>query len=226
MPYPSSDVPRVRTFHGRSGRLGTQSARAMAELFPVMGLALSDEDAAACFSPGTPVVLEIGSGMGEATAQMAEAAPDTGILAVEVHTAGVAALLRRIDEKGLTNVRVVHADAVSVLERMIPLDSLAGIRLFFPDPWPKARHHKRRFVRPDLVRMAVRRLSPGGRFHAATDWHDYADQMLEVLSGDPELVNEFDGFAPRPDWRPMTRFESKGLRRGHRVWDLMFRRIG
>ena len=226
MPYPSSDVPRVRTFHGRAGRLGPQSTRAMAELFPALGIPLADADAVACFPAGTPVVLEIGSGMGEATAEMAAADPATGIIAVEVHTAGVAALLRRIEDSGLPNVRVVHGDAVTVLERMIPVDSLAGIRLFFPDPWPKARHHKRRFVRPDLVRMAVRRLTPGGLFHAATDWQDYAQQMLEVFSGEPDLVNEYDGFAPRPAWRPMTRFERKGLRRGHAVRDLMFRRTG
>lgn len=196
----------------------------MTQLMPVIGLPLSDSDATATFPPGMPVVLEVGSGMGETTAEMAAADPGTAILAVEVHTAGVAALLRRVAEQDLSNVRVIHGDAVAVLERMIPADSLTGIRLFFPDPWPKARHHKRRFVRPDLVHRAAQRLTVGGLFHTATDWADYAGQMLEVLTAEPLLSNEFPDYAPRPEWRPQTRFERKGLRRGHIVRDLIFRR--
>lgn len=220
------DGRHVRTFHGRTGRVGTQSRRALAQLFPRYGVDLDDRPIGDLFGRDLPLVVELGSGMGDATAAMAAADPDTGILAVEVHTAGVAALLRRIDSDGLTNVRVMHADGVEVLRRMIPADHLAGVRIYFPDPWPKARHHKRRFVRPDLISLTTRRLAPGGILHAATDWDDYAEQMLQVLSDEPQLVNLHPGFAPRPDWRPVTGFERKGLGQGHVIRDLMFSRQG
>ncbi len=215
----------VRTFHGRSGRLGRAAHLALADLYPRYGVDLSTARASDLFDQDLPIVLELGSGMGEATVAMAQSEPDVGILAAEVHTAGVASLLRRVEAAKLPNVRVVHADGVQVLRQLVPPDALAGVRIWFPDPWPKARHHKRRFVRPDLVGLTASRLAPGGRLHAATDWADYAEQMLSVLSGDPRLANEYAGFAPRPAWRPETRFERKGLRQGHVVRDLMFRRI-
>lgn len=230
MPHRDATLARVsdvRTFHGRAGRLGPAAQQALVDHWPRFGVTFTDQmlDFDRLFD-GRDVVVELGSGMGEATAEMAQADPDTGILAIEVHTAGVAALLRRIEDAQLVNVRVMHCDGVPVLQQMIAPDALAGVRLFFPDPWPKARHHKRRFVRPDLVHLVARRLAPEGLFHTATDWADYADQMLAVMSAEPLLVNRFDGFAPRPTWRPLTRFERKGLRQGHTVADLLFARRG
>lgn len=198
----------------------------MNDLFPRYGIALSDRLITEQIDPGRPVVMELGSGMGEATATMAAADPDTFIVAVEVHTAGVAALLRRIDHDNLRNIKVMHADGAEVLRRMVAVDSLAGVRVYFPDPWPKARHHKRRFVRPDLMALTARRLQPGGLLHTATDWQDYAGQMLDVLAAEPLLTNEHAAFAPRPNWRPMTRFERKGIDKGHQIYDLLFRRTG
>ncbi len=224
MPHRTTAESGVRTFHARTGRLGVQAKEAMRTLLPRYGIPMIAGPWQLPFPPDLPVVLEVGSGMGETTAQMAAADPGTGVVAVEVHTAGVAALLRRVAALGLDNVRVVHGDAVTVLRHMVPPESLAGVRLFFPDPWPKPRHHKRRFVRPDLVGLTADRLQPGGRFHAATDWSEYAHEMLTVLSAEPLLRNDYPGFAPRPDWRPLTRFERRGLRHGHRVQDLIFSR--
>ena len=162
--------------------------------------------------------------MGETTVEMALADPTTQILAAEVHLAGVAALLRRAEEAGLANLTVVHADAVQLLQ-VVPSGSLAGIRCFFPDPWPKKRHHKRRLFRPELVALMADRLAIGGVLHAATDWSEYAGQMVAVLDAEPRMVNMYAGFAPRPIWRPVTRFEQRGLRLGHQVHDVMFRRV-
>jgi tRNA (guanine-N7-)-methyltransferase len=171
-----------------------------------------------------PVVLEIGFGMGEATLALAVAEPWNGVLAVDVHTPGVGQLLDGIERSGVTNVRVMHGDALEVADQMLQPESLAGIRAFFPDPWPKQRHHKRRLVRPDLVDLLVSRLRPGGFLHCATDWPDYADQMLSVLSEHPLLHNAAGGFADRPPWRPKTRFEQRGERLGHRVFDVVVTR--
>jgi tRNA (guanine-N7-)-methyltransferase len=170
---------------------------------------------------GRPVVLEIGFGLGDATVEMARADPATGIVAVDVHTPGVARLLLAVAEHRLDNVRVVHDDAVELLRQRVDESSLAAIRVFFPDPWPKARHHKRRIVRPDLVRLMASRLRPGGVIHVATDWAPYAEVMLEVLGAEPLLRNAYDGLAPRLE-RPMTKFERAGLEQGHEVADLVF----
>jgi tRNA (guanine-N7-)-methyltransferase len=172
------------------------------------------------------VVLEIGSGMGQATVAMAAADPDTAILAVEVHTRGVARLMRAADDAGLTNVRVAACDAVALLAALPPA-SLAGIRAYFPDPWPKARHHKRRLVQPAFVRLAAQRLAPGATLHLATDWSDYAEEMLAVLTAEPLLTNRgdaADGYLHRPQWRPLTEYERIGLDKGHQVRDLLFAR--
>jgi tRNA (guanine-N7-)-methyltransferase len=179
-------------------------------------------------SPGLPVVLEIGFGMGDATATMAAADPDTGILAVDVHTPGHGNLLRRIESDGLANVRLAEGDAVVLLRDQLGPDSLAGLRIFFPDPWPKARHHKRRLLQPEFLALAVSRLRPGATVHCATDWEPYAEQMAEVLGASAELENLFPdepgGYAPRPEWRPVTKFERQGIDKGHVVHDLLFRR--
>jgi tRNA (guanine-N7-)-methyltransferase len=196
---------------------------AVERLLPRYGLPEGPLDAHTLFD-GRPVVLEIGFGLGHATIEMAQDDPGTGIVAVDVHTPGVSRLLSAIDERGLDNVRVVHDDAVELLRTRIPEGSLDGIRIFFPDPWPKARHHKRRIVRPDLVSLMASRLRPGGVLHTATDWTAYAESMLEVLEAEPMLRNAYDGAAPRLE-RPMTKFERQGLAAGHEVTDLVFVRV-
>jgi tRNA (guanine-N7-)-methyltransferase len=179
-------------------------------------------DVRAAFGRDAPVVLEIGFGMGETTAAIAQARPQTDFLAVEVYPAGVGALLRRLDEQAIGNVRIVQHDAVEVLRDMIAPDSLAGVHVYFPDPWPKARHHKRRLIQPPLVALLASRLAPGAYLHCATDWLHYAEQMLAVLSAEPALRNTAADYAPRPAWRPLTKFEQRGLRLGHEVRDLLF----
>ena len=171
-----------------------------------------------------PVVVEIGSGMGETTARIAAEHPETDYLAIEVHAPGVGSLLKRVEEEGLANVRVVQHDAAEVVRDMVPPDSLAAIHVFFPDPWPKKRHHKRRLLQPAFAALAASRLARGGQLHVATDWQEYAEHVLAVLSEVPGLRNNAAGFAPRPPWRPQTKFEQRGLRLGHGVWDLLFTR--
>jgi len=162
--------------------------------------------------------------MGETTIEIARSQPATDFIAIEVHGPGVGSLLKQIEAARITNLRVIRHDAVEVLERMIPDDTLAGIHLFFPDPWPKKRHHKRRLVQPDFAALAARKLQAGGYLHAATDWPDYAEQMLAVLSAQRLLCNTSEAYAPRPATRPLTKFEGRGLKLGHPVFDLVFRR--
>ena len=218
--------PPIRSYVLRGGRLGPGQQRALAELGPrfVLPFAPTPLDAEAVFGRRAPLVLEIGFGMGDATAAVAAAQPQRDFIGVEVHEAGVGALLRRIGQAGLTNLRIVRHDAVEVLREMIAPGSLAGAHVWFPDPWHKARHHKRRLIQPAFVELLVSRLAPGGYLHCATDWQPYAEQMLEVLSAAPGLTNTAAGYAPRPDWRPLTKFEARGLRLGHGVWDLLFTR--
>jgi tRNA (guanine-N7-)-methyltransferase len=217
----------IRSFVLRAGRIGPGQARALAELGPrfVLPFQATPIDPAAVFGRRAPLVLEIGFGMGDATARIAAARPDTDFIGCEVHEPGVGALLRRIDELGLGNLRIVRHDAVEVLEQMIAPASLAGIHVFFPDPWHKKKHHKRRLIQPAFVARLATRLAPGGTLHCATDWEPYAQQMLEVLSAEPALANTAAGYAPRPEVRPLTKFEQRGLRLGHGVWDLVFRRV-
>jgi tRNA (guanine-N7-)-methyltransferase len=210
----------------RAGRIGPGQARALAELGPRFLLPYSARpgDFTAAFGRAAPRVLEIGFGMGDATAAIAQALPDTDFIGVEVHTPGVGALLKQIGERGLTNLRVIQHDAVEVLQQMVPPDTLAGIHIFFPDPWHKKKHHKRRLLQPGFVQLLASRLAPGGYLHCATDWAPYAQQILEVLSGEPALHNSAEAYAPRPAYRPLTKFERRGLKLGHSVWDLVFRR--
>ncbi len=204
--------------------MGPGQARALAELGPRFVLPYADAvtDFAATFGRRAPLVLEIGFGMGDATATIAAARPETDFLGIEVHPPGVGALLKRIGEAGLNNLRIVQHDAVEVLEHMTAPESLAGVHLFFPDPWHKVRHHKRRLVQPAFVRLLASRLASGGALHCATDWEPYAAQMLHVLSTEPGLRNTANGFAERPALRPLTKFENRGLGLGHGVWDLVF----
>ena len=224
---PPAHPPRpIRSFVLRAGRMGSGQTRALAELGPRFVLPFRREplDPQAVFGRRAPLVFEIGFGMGDATAQIAAARPDTDFIGCEVHTPGVGALLKQIGERELTNLRIVQHDAVEVLEHMIEPGSLAGIHLFFPDPWHKKKHHKRRLIQPDFVARLVTRLAPGGYLHCATDWQPYAEQMLEVLGAEPALQNTADGYAPRPGYRPLTKFEQRGLKLGHGVWDLVFNR--
>jgi tRNA (guanine-N7-)-methyltransferase len=206
--------------------MGSGQVRALAELGPRYVLPYQTEplDLTAVFGRAAPTVLEIGFGMGQATAQMAAARPGDNFLGVEVHEPGVGALLRLIGERQLGHLRIVQHDAVLVLQHMLPPASLAGVHLYFPDPWHKKRHHKRRLVQPAFVALLCTRLAPGGYLHCATDWEPYAQQMLEVLGAEPALRNTAAGFAPRPAWRPQTKFEARGLGLGHGVWDLVFER--
>ena len=206
--------------------MGPGQARALAELGPsfVLPYVAQGIDAEAVFGRRAPLVVEIGFGMGAATAEIASAHPGIDFLGIEVHPPGVGALLKRIGEDKLGNVRIVVHDAVEVLEHMTPPASLAGVNIFFPDPWPKTRHHKRRLIQPPFVRLVASRLAPGATLHCATDWQAYAEQMLEVLSAEPALANTCAGFAERPPHRPLTKFEQRGLTRGHGVWDLVFAR--
>ena len=216
----------VRSYVLRGGRMGSGQVRALAELAPRFVLPFSQTplDAAAVFGRRAPLVLEVGFGMGQATAAIARSRPDSDFLGIEVHEAGVGALLQRIEADGLSNLRVVRHDAVEVLRSMIAPASLAGVFVFFPDPWPKKRHWKRRLIQPAFAALVASRLAPGGVLHCATDWQPYAEQILEVLSGEPALANTAAGYAPRPTYRPETKFERRGLALGHGVWDLVFTR--
>ena len=214
-------IRAIRSYVLRQGRTTPSQQRALKELYPRYGVEFSERllDFPALFGRSAPVVLEIGSGMGETTAAIAEAQPQTDFIAVEVHGPGVGSLLARIAAARLSNLRIVRHDAVEVLEKMIPDAALAGIHLFFPDPWPKKRHHKRRLVQSAFAALMARKLAPGGYLHAATDWMDYAEHMAAVLGAEP-------GFeaAPPSTTRPLTKFEQRGLKLGHEVRDLHYRR--
>jgi len=216
----------IRSFVLRQGRVSNAQQRYHAEMMPKVGIPYRPAplDLAAAFGRAAPKVLEIGFGMGETTAAIAAAHPGIDYLALEVHTPGVGSLLKQIAEGNLANLRVIQHDAVEVVRDMIVPGSLAGIHVFFPDPWPKKRQQKRRLIKPDFVALLSSRLAPGGYFHCATDWEEYAQQMLEVLGAESSLENTAEGYAPRPDYRPLTKFEQRGLRLGHGVWDVVFRR--
>jgi len=224
---PASSHPPIRSYVLRQGRVSSAQRRAVDTLLSVYGIAYAagalDFDQA--FGRRGPTVLEIGFGMGETSARIAQAHPQNNYLGIEVHTPGVGALLKRIAEDGLTNLRLIQHDAVEVLEHMIAPATLAGVHIFFPDPWPKKRHHKRRLIQPGFAALLASRLSPGAYLHAATDWQEYAEQILAVFAAEPALANTAPGFAPRPDYRPLTKFESRGLKLGHEVWDIIFCRI-
>jgi len=211
----------VRSYVLRQGRVTAGQTRALAQLMPAYGIEFRDEllQPAAIFGRDAPLVLEIGSGMGETTARIAGERPDSDFIAAEVHSPGVGGLLQLIEKHQLKNIRVIRHDALEVLEHMIPDGALAGINLFFPDPWPKKRHHKRRLVQPAFAALVVRKLAPGGYLHAATDWEDYASQMAEVLAAEPGMRRAEDSAA-----RPATKFELRGLKLGHKVHDFLFRR--
>jgi tRNA (guanine-N7-)-methyltransferase len=216
----------IRTYVLRQGRVSNAQQRAYATLLPRFGIPFAREiiDLDRAFGRRAPRVLEIGFGMGETTAQIAAAHPEIDYLGIEVHTPGVGGLLKQLDERALANVRLIQHDAVEVLTYMLAPSSLEGVHIFFPDPWPKKRHHKRRLVQPPFVALLAERMKPGASLHIATDWGDYAEQIRAVLSAEPLLANTALAYGERPGHRPLTRFESRGLKLGHRVWDIVFRR--
>ncbi|MFT5534806.1 MAG: tRNA (guanine-N7-)-methyltransferase [Candidatus Paceibacteria bacterium] len=215
---------RIRSFVTRAGRLSTAQARAIETLGPQFCIPYERAplELAQTFGRSAPVIFEIGFGMGETSAKIAALMPEKDFIGVEVHTPGVGSLLKLIGEQELANLRLIQHDAVEVLTHRIAPLSLAGAHVFFPDPWHKARHNKRRLLQAPLVALLASRIAPGGYLHCATDWQEYAEQMLEVLGAEPTLVNTADGYAPRPDYRPVTKFENRGLKLGHGVWDLVF----
>jgi tRNA (guanine-N7-)-methyltransferase len=230
-PDPQPFLRTVRSFVLRAGRTTAGQAKAFTDVGPRYLLPYTAQplDFAASFERQAPSILEIGFGMGEATAQIAALRPQDNFLCCEVHTPGVGALLKRIAEQSLSNIRILQHDAVEVIDHMLPLASLDGVHIFFPDPWHKTKHNKRRLIQPPLIAKLAARLQPGGYLHCATDWAPYAQQILAVLSAEPLLRNtaglEAGGYAPKPDYRPLTKFENRGLKLGHSVWDLVFTRV-
>ena len=216
----------IRSFVLRQGRMSAAQQRYLDEMLPRIGIAYQNVpvDLDVAFGRNAPRIVEIGFGMGETTAKIAAAFPDKDFLGIEVHGPGVGGLCKQVAERQLENVRIVQHDAVEVLRDMVGEAVLAGVHIFFPDPWHKKRHHKRRIIQPDFVALLTSRLVPGGYLHCATDWEEYAHCMLEVLSAEPGLSNTADTFSERPAYRPLTKFENRGLRLGHGVWDLVFRR--
>jgi tRNA (guanine-N7-)-methyltransferase len=220
----------IKSFVRRAGRMSVAQENYYADMMPKIGIVYQTQqiDLAAVYGRNNPKILEIGTGMGETTAKIADGNRDIDYLGVEVHVPGVGALCKQIAERKLENLRICQHDAVEVVRDMLPEAALDGVHVFFPDPWHKARHNKRRLIQSPFVALLASRLKPGGYFHCATDWEDYAHQMLEVLSGEPTLENtasqQLGGFAPRPEYRPLTKFENRGIRLGHGVWDVIFRK--
>jgi tRNA (guanine-N7-)-methyltransferase len=216
----------IRSFVLRQGRVSPAQQRACETLLPRFGIRYAAQalDLDLAFGRSAPRILEIGFGMGDSTAAIALAHPENDYLALEVHTPGVGNLLKLIDNQHIANIRIIQHDAVEVVRDMLGDAALDGVHIFFPDPWHKARHNKRRLIQAPFIAALVQKLKPGGYIHVATDWQDYAQQVLSVLSAEPLLENTAEDYAPRPAYRPLTKFEQRGLRLGHEVWDLLFRR--
>jgi tRNA (guanine-N7-)-methyltransferase len=225
---PACTIRPIRSYVLRQSRVSNAQRRAREALLPKYGIAFQEAPVKleVMFGRAAPKIVEIGFGTGEATVASAVAHPETDYIGIEVHTPGVGSLLRAIESQAIANIRVIQHDAVEVLRHMIPPDSLTGVHIFFPDPWPKKRHHKRRLIQSPFVSLVAQRIEPGGYLHIATDWDHYAEQVLALLSAEPLLENSAQGFAPRPPYRPLTRFEQRGLRLGHAVRDILFRRVG
>ena len=222
----------IRSFVRRTGRTTVAQAKAFTDIGPQFLLPYAPVlgDFSTMFGRTAPTILEIGFGMGEATAHIAALMPEKNFLCCEVHTPGVGALLKRIHEsvgeQALTNIRILQHDAVEVIDQMLPVDSLDGVHIFFPDPWHKKKHNKRRLIQSPLIAKLAARLKPGGYLHCATDWQPYAEQILEVLSAEASLQNtSTTGYAAKPDYRPLTKFENRGIKLGHGVWDVVFVRV-
>ena len=218
---------RIRSFVLRQGRLTKGQARALEIGLPVFGIPYQSTiiDLSAQFNRiGSKKILEIGFGMGETTAKIAQILPECDFLGVEVHTPGVGGLLKLIEESALTNIRVVQHDVVEVLQNMLSNASLDGVHIFFPDPWHKKRHHKRRLVQPEFIKLLCEKIKKGGYLHVATDWEEYAEWVLHVLQSESQLKNTDTNYAQKPSYRPLTKFENRGIKLGHGVWDMVFTR--
>ena len=234
-PHPvASDNPapfmrQIKSYVLRAGRMGTGQMRAFELYGPrfLLPYQAARLDTAQAFGSQAPLILEIGFGMGDATAKIAQVRPGDNFLCCEVHEPGVGALLKRCGEEAIPNIRIVQHDAVEVMDHMLGEDSLDGVHIFFPDPWHKSRHHKRRLIQSPFVARLAQHIRPGGYLHLATDWQPYAEQMMQVLSAEPLLANTAGAgqFAPKPDYRPLTKFENRGLKLGHGVWDVVFTRV-
>ena len=224
----STDLSKrhIRSFVLRQGRVSPAQQRACDELLPRFGIQYAAQplDLALTFGRNAPKILEIGFGMGDSTATIALEHPENDYLAIEVHTPGVGNLLKLIDAQHISNIRIIRHDAVEVLRDMLGERTLDGVHIFFPDPWHKARHNKRRLIQAPFIARLVQKLKPGGYIHVATDWQNYAEQVLAVLNAEPLLENTASDYASRPAYRPLTKFEQRGIRLGHGVWDLVFRR--
>lgn len=220
---------RIRSFVKREGRLTTGQARAIKELFPLYGLDLQDQNINFddVFNRIAPRILEIGFGNGTSLSEIAKNNPESDYIGIEVHRPGVGTLLTQIEMLGLTNLRVMNADAIDVLNKMIGNDSLDTVFLFFADPWHKTKHYKRRIVQEGFVQLLRQKLKVGGVFHMATDWEDYAKHMMRVMNTTEGYENTAgqNQYLPRPDYRPLTKFEQRGQRLGHGVWDLIFKKV-
>ena len=228
MPDSSNQVRTIRSFVKREGRLTRAQRRALDKLLPRYGLAADTMiEPVAIFGHSAPLILEIGFGNGESLAAMAAQDPTSDFIGIEVHRPGIGHLLLDLERQDLVNVRVFTADAIEVLKCCIPDNILERVLLFFPDPWPKKRHHKRRIVQHEFIRQLARKLVPGGILHMATDWENYAGHMLDIMNAEPEFRNcaGKGNVSPRPAWRPVTKFERRGQRLGHGVWDLLFERV-
>ena len=216
----------IRSFVLRQGRISNAQRHAYEILLPQYGIPFEDNliNLDQIFGRSSPKFLEIGFGMGETTVSIAQMHLQNDYLAIDVHTPGVGSLLKQIGETGLSNLRIIQHDAVEVLKCMLTPECLDGTHIFFPDPWPKARHHKRRLIQPQFITLLSERLKHGGYLHVATDWEEYAQQILQVLSTEPQLINTVTDYAPCPAYRPLTKFEQRGLKLGHGVWDLVFQK--
>lgn len=216
----------IRSYVLRQGRVSPAQQRAVKELLPRFGISYANRklNLDQVFDRHAPKILEIGFGMGDSTAAIAQVHPEIDYIALEVHTPGVGNLLKLIESQQISNIRIMQHDAVEVLRDMIADEILDGVHIFFPDPWHKARHNKRRLIQSPFIVKLLQKIKPGGYIHVATDWEDYAQQILEVLSNEPLLENTAADYAPRPSYRPLTKFEQRGLKLGHGVWDIVFRR--
>jgi tRNA (guanine-N7-)-methyltransferase len=227
---PTEDLTqrRIRSFVLRQGRLTKGQERALETGLPKFGIPYAEAllDLKQLFGRiESKKILEIGFGMGETTAKIAQTLPDCDFVAAEVHTPGVGSLLKLIEENNIPNIRIIQHDVVEVLQHMVPEASLDGVHIFFPDPWHKKRHHKRRLIQAEFVKVLCSKLKPGGYLHVATDWQEYAEWVLEVLSAEPQLKNTADDYAEKPSYRPLTKFENRGIKLGHGVWDMVFKRV-